>query len=66
MDHEEVYTTLRMTTAIRIREITPEDSEVAAELSGQLGYPVSAEVMRQRIESSLATSNAHHLRCVHL
>ena len=33
-----------------IREITPEDATAAAGLSGELGYPVSAEVMKQRIE----------------
>jgi len=33
------------------REITAEDAPAAAELSEQLGYPVSSDVMQQRIES---------------
>src|SRR5438309_9506136 len=40
-----------MSAAITIREITAEDAEPAAELSGQLGYPVAPEVMKQRIEA---------------
>ena len=47
-----------MTSAITIREITPADSEAAAELSGQLGYPVSSEVMKSRIEACRGMS--HH------
>jgi GNAT superfamily N-acetyltransferase len=43
-----------MPAAITIREITPADSEAAAELSGELGYPVSAEAMKKRIEESRA------------
>jgi GNAT superfamily N-acetyltransferase len=39
-----------MAVAITIREITLEDAEAAAELSGQLGYPVSTDAMRARIE----------------
>ncbi len=37
--------------AIDIREITAEDAEAAAELSGQLGYPVSPEAMKGRINA---------------
>lgn len=37
--------------ALTIREIRPEDSEVAARLSGELGYPAAAEVMKRRIEN---------------
>src|SRR5262245_40533420 len=33
-----------------IREITPADAGEAAGLSGELGHPVSAEIMRRRIE----------------
>jgi GNAT superfamily N-acetyltransferase len=40
-----------MIPAITIREITGEDAPAAAELSGQLGYPVSCEAMQARIES---------------
>jgi GNAT superfamily N-acetyltransferase len=32
-----------------IREILPSDAEAAARLSGELGYPASAEVIEQRI-----------------
>jgi GNAT superfamily N-acetyltransferase len=46
-----------MTTAITIREITPADSDAAAELSGELGYPVSSETMKGRIEACLAISD---------
>lgn len=35
---------------IRIREITPQDAPVAAELSAELGYPVTVDAMRHRIE----------------
>ncbi len=34
-----------------VREITAADAEAAARLSEELGYPVSAETMGQRIES---------------
>ncbi|MFL6416609.1 MAG: GNAT family N-acetyltransferase [Bryobacteraceae bacterium] len=40
-----------MNVAITIREISPSDSEAAAELSRQLGYPVSTEAMKVRIEA---------------
>src|SRR5881628_2063487 len=40
-----------MSAAITIREITAEDGEAAAELSGQLGYPVSADEMKRRIDA---------------
>jgi GNAT superfamily N-acetyltransferase len=36
---------------ILTREITTADAAVAARLSGELGYPVSEEAMRERIES---------------
>jgi|SRR5579883_1257646 GNAT superfamily N-acetyltransferase len=35
---------------VAIREIRPEDSEAAAQLSGELGYPASNGVMKRRIE----------------
>jgi GNAT superfamily N-acetyltransferase len=38
-----------MIAAITIREITPDDAEAVAELSGQLGYPVTSEAMKGRI-----------------
>ena len=34
----------------RIRRITREDAEAVSALSGQLGYPVSAEVVAARLE----------------
>src|SRR4051794_3763113 len=40
-----------MPAAIKIREITAEDAEAAAELSGQLGYPVSPDEMKSRIDA---------------
>ena len=46
-----------MPATIIIREITPADSEAAAELSGQLGYPVSNEAMKERIEATRAIRN---------
>lgn len=39
-----------MPVPITIREITAADAEAAAELSGELGYPVSEETMKERIE----------------
>ncbi len=57
VDHEEVYITLPMTAAITIREITAEDAGAAAELSGQLGYPVSTETMKERIEACRAIAD---------
>lgn len=57
VDHEEVYTTSPMTTGITVREITAADSGAAAELSGQLGYPVSSERMKERIEAYRAVSD---------
>lgn len=44
---------------MRIREITPEDAPAAAELSGQLGYPVLPETLRTRIE--FLTSQPDHV-----
>jgi GNAT superfamily N-acetyltransferase len=43
---------------VRIRTINPDDAEAVARLSGELGYPVSTEVMRERIRS-LAGSRNH-------
>jgi GNAT superfamily N-acetyltransferase len=43
-----------MPPAITIREISPADCEAAADLSGQLGYPVSCEAMKERIEAARA------------
>jgi GNAT superfamily N-acetyltransferase len=36
-----------------IREVTPDDAAAAANLSGELGYQVSADAIRERIESVL-------------
>jgi hypothetical protein len=35
-------------SALSIREINIADAEAAAQLSGELGYPVSAGIMRER------------------
>lgn len=45
-DEEDRDTSLE---SLLIREITPSDAEAAAQLSGELGYPVSADAMRERI-----------------
>ena len=37
----------------RIRSVTPEDAGAVAALSGQLGYPVSAEVIAARLQRLL-------------
>ena len=42
---------------IRIREITPQDAREAALLSGELGYPVTPDAMRQRIEYLMEQPN---------
>lgn len=36
-----------------LREISPEDAEAVARLSGELGYPVSAQQMAQRIRAQM-------------
>jgi len=36
-------------TALKVRRLQPEDAEASAVLSEQLGYPVSAEVLRDKI-----------------
>lgn len=41
-----------MSQDLLIREITVDDAEAAAQLSGELGYPVSSEVMRARIDAA--------------
>lgn len=38
-----------------IRQIEPGDAEAVADLTGQLGYPVDACTMRQRIQSTVAS-----------
>jgi GNAT superfamily N-acetyltransferase len=50
---------------IFIREIAAADAAAAAMLSGELGYPVSAEIMERRIES-LRCSAEHvvYVACV--
>lgn len=45
--------------ATHLREIVVNDAAPAAELSAQLGYPVSADVMAQRIEA--LQSSPHHI-----
>ena len=48
---------------LHIREITLADAAPAAELSGELGYPTSPAVMRQRI-ASLAPDHAVYVACL--
>lgn len=38
-----------MTGQILIREVAPDDAEAVASLSGELGYPLSTEAARERI-----------------
>jgi len=47
-----------MSDHLLIRHITADDAEAAAILAGELGYPVSTEVMRERI-LSLTGSRDH-------
>ncbi len=46
-----------------LREITLADAAAAAELTGELGYPVSPEVMRQRI-ASLSPDHVVYVACL--
>lgn len=48
---------------LHIREITLADAARAAELSGELGYPVSPEVMQKRI-ASLSPDHAVYVACL--
>jgi GNAT superfamily N-acetyltransferase len=50
---------------IAIREITAADATAAARLSGELGYPVSPEEMRRRIESLVGMpDHAVYVACI--
>jgi GNAT superfamily N-acetyltransferase len=47
------------------REVTISDAAAAAELSGELGYPVSGEVMAQRIEGlQCSASHTVYVACL--
>jgi GNAT superfamily N-acetyltransferase len=48
---------------LQIREITLADASEAASLSGELGYPTSREVMRQRI-ASLSRNHVVFVACL--
>ena len=48
---------------LQTREITLADAASAASLSGELGYPASSEVMRQRI-AALSTDHVVFVACV--
>jgi len=48
---------------LQTREITLSDASAAAELSGELGYPVSPEVMQQRI-ASLSADHVVYVACL--
>ncbi|HEX4230085.1 MAG TPA: GNAT family N-acetyltransferase [Bryobacteraceae bacterium] len=51
--------------AIQIREIAATDAEAAAQLCAELGYPVEAEPMRERIdELSDAKGRVVYVACV--
>ena len=44
-----------MQIVIRVRPATEADAEPVAELSGELGYTISAEIMRERVRAVLAS-----------
>lgn len=44
-------------SVVRMRPATPADADAIAELSGQLGYPVAAAAVRQRLERLLAAAD---------
>jgi len=44
-------------SALSIRRLTVDDAEAVAELSGELGYPCSAEELRERIEELSRTAD---------
>jgi GNAT superfamily N-acetyltransferase len=48
-------TTLKtgMDSGVTVRKLTADDSDAAAEFSGQLGYPVSSVEMQHRLEQML-------------
>jgi len=48
---------------LQTREITLSDASAAAELSGELGYPASPEVMQQRI-ASLSADHVVYVACL--
>jgi GNAT superfamily N-acetyltransferase len=48
---------------LQLREITLADAAAAAELSGELGYPTSTEVMQQRI-ASLSADHTVYVACL--
>jgi len=53
-------------TEITIRRVRPEDAEAVAELNGQLGYPATADEVRERIGAlaSYAASQAVFVACI--
>lgn len=48
-----------MDANVELRAATPDDAAAMAVLSGQLGYPVSNEDMRTRLETTLAEPERH-------
>jgi GNAT superfamily N-acetyltransferase len=44
-------------SGVSVRRLAAEDAEVAAELSGQLGYPCGVEELRRRIKELLRTAD---------
>ena len=48
--------------ALWIREIVTSDAQAAAELSGEFGYPLAAELMEQRIKGLAFTRCFHSSR----
>jgi len=56
---------LQVSDVVSIREMAATDAEAAARLSAELGYPVSIDAMRQRIENLLSLKDhALYVACM--
>lgn len=54
----------RLEADVLIREMVPSDAQQAAELSGELGYPASADEIRQRLHELQQASHAVYAACL--
>ena len=54
----------RLEADVLIREMVPSDAQQAAELSGELGYPASANEIRQRLRELQEASHAVYAACL--
>lgn len=48
---------MKLTQDITIRDVLPVDADQAARLSAELGYPISLDVMANRLAQFLTTDN---------